>query len=103
MTKKIERSRIIRQLVTSGELALLYIYPFPYEDIFLAGVEELPSFTTYYGYNKDGRILRENLYNIEETPVLYMLNKEGVVLLKNASFEELKQFLKNDFKVHISL
>ncbi|GAB1252071.1 DUF5106 domain-containing protein [Porphyromonas miyakawae] len=103
MTKKIERSRIIRQLVTSGELALLYVYPFPYEDIFLSGVEELPSFTTYYGYNKDGRILRENLYNIEETPVLYMLNKEGVVLLKNASFEELEQFLKNDFKAHISL
>lgn len=48
-------------------------------------------------YDKNGTIFKKRLYDIQATPVIYLLDKSKKVILKDASVEELSKFFSFDY------
>lgn len=94
-TQQIEQSITIRRLVTNGSLVLLYLYPYEDEEGFRSGETEISSFTTYYGYNKDGAIGNNGLYTITQTPSIYLLDSKGIVMQKETSIKEIEEYFNS--------
>ena len=56
---------------------------------------ELPS-QWINAYDKKASITKKKLYDIQSTPVIYLLDKDKKILLKEASVEQLKQFFSTN-------
>lgn len=75
-----------------GILSVLAIYPDSDENEWLLKSSQMPQ-GWIVGWNKKGDIRSKTLYEIRATPTLYLLNKEKKVILKDATLEQIIQYL----------
>ena len=84
ISKALQNSEIISDLQSKGKLKILAIYPDENLDEWHKYYSELPS-SWINAYDKGCRIERENLYNTNAIPALYLLDKEKIVLVKDST------------------
>ena len=79
---------VIKEKIASGELAVLNIY---IDEQLKEWYEYMPIYpkSWYNGYDPDGLIRSDDLYNVRAIPSLYFLDKDKKVLLKDAPIEKL--------------
>lgn len=92
--EKILSSQVMKNLQKQGQLKVLSLYP----DQDLAEWKkynaELPDYWIN-GYDKNGIIKNNEVYDLKAIPSLYLLNDQKKVLMKDARFEEIEAFLSN--------
>lgn len=75
-----------------GRLNLLYIYVEEDIEAFKRSLSTLPE-QAVPGINEDLSVINTPLYDLKDSPTLYLLDAKGYVLLKDASVEEISRFL----------
>lgn len=94
ITKAMKESEIISKMVRNGKLKVLAIYPDEQLDEWLKHRADMPN-EWINGYDKGQLIDRENLYNVNAIPALYLLDKQKVVLVKDSiNVGEIEEILK---------
>lgn len=84
ITEALKRSPIINDLLHKGGLKIVAIYPDENLNEWHKHYADIPS-AWINGYDKGCRISRENLYNTNAIPALYLLDKNKVVLVKDST------------------
>ena len=83
ITNALKQSQIIAELQRKGRLKIVAIYPDENLDDWHKHYADIPS-EWINSYDKGCLIGRENLYNINAIPALYLLDKEKTVLIKDS-------------------
>ena len=83
ITKAMRESAIITQMMRSGRLKIVAIYPDEQLDEWRKHRADFPS-EWINGYDKGTLIDREKLYNVNAIPAIYLLDKQKVVLVKDS-------------------
>ncbi len=84
ITEALKQSVIITELQRAGRLKVLAIYPDENLDEWYKHLADMPS-EWINGYDRGCRIERENLYNVNAIPALYLLDKDKIVLVKDST------------------
>lgn len=92
--EELRYSSKIAEMIDRKELLLLTVYPENEVDLWRSFAKSLPD-TWMNGYNEPQTILEEHLYDLKATPVLYLLDAEKKVLLKETSVHRVEEFLLN--------
>jgi len=92
--EKILSSEIMKKLQKEGSLKVLTLYPDKDLAEWKKYYSELPDFWIN-GYDKNGIIKDNEVYDLKAIPSLYLLNDQKIVLMKDARFEEIEAFLSN--------
>ncbi len=87
-----ENSELFSMLVLDGTLKILSIYPDPTLDVWRNA--KYPSMMID-SYDKKLSITKEELYDLKAIPTLYLLDKDKMVLLKDATVEKIEKLLTN--------
>ena len=89
-----KESKLLTDLTTRGAVKVLTVYPD--EDVEL-WKERLPEMAKEWvnAYDRDQVITHELLYNLSSMPSFYLLDKDKQVLLKDADWGKVLDFLKN--------
>lgn len=74
--------------INKGKLNLLYIYPYDDVKSFNSSLPHLPR-GAVAGINSSGTIINTPLYDLKLSPTIYLLDMQGVVVLKDCSPQEL--------------
>ncbi|WP_442590761.1 DUF5106 domain-containing protein [Pedobacter sp. AW31-3R] len=82
-----------QQLVEKGNLNVLAIYAMGDRNIWKAYQSHIPA-TWTNGLDKNRQILNQGLYEIRASPTLFLLDKDKVVLLKDADLGQVTSFFK---------
>ena len=84
----------IGQMIAGGALAIVNVYIDEEVDKWR---EYAPGYPADWlcGYNADGRIREENLYNVRAIPSLYLLDEGKHILMKDAPTERVISYLQN--------
>ena len=93
--KALKQSPTISQAIAQHKVKVLSLYP----DIDLAEWQKhLSDFPSDWinGYDKKQMIDQKNLYDLKAIPTLYLLDKDKTVLLKDATAEEIEEYLKKN-------
>lgn len=85
-------STLISQLITDKKLKIIAVYPDEELDEWEKHRSEFPDEWTN-GYDKSLDIKNKNLYDLKAIPTLYLLDKNKIVLLKDATFGVIEQYL----------
>lgn len=81
--------------VESKHMSVLAIYTEGDKDIWQAGFSAIPpAWTNGFDY---GKIKEQALYDLKAMPSLYLLDNQKRVILKDASYEEIKAYLIQSF------
>lgn len=86
------RSNVINQLINSGKLRLLSVYP-DNEITEWKKNSHLFSASWINVYDKGAIIKTKELYDLRAIPTLYLLDRKKKVLLKDAPFEYIESYL----------
>ena len=93
ISEALKASQLISDLQSEGKLKILAIYPDENLDEWYKHHSDIPS-SWINGYDKGCHIERENLYNINAIPALYLLDKQKMVLVKDSTnVAEIEQIL----------
>lgn len=84
ITQALKQSQLISALIKEGRLKILAIYPDENLEDWHKHYDDMPK-EWINSYDKGCLIGRENLYNIEAIPALYLLNKDKIVLVKDST------------------
>jgi len=84
----------IKQQVSSGKLAVVNLYIDLERDKWKEMAKDYPK-SWLNGYDQDYKIRQDLTYNIRAIPSLYILDKEKVVLMKDAPVEKVIPYLEN--------
>lgn len=90
--EQLEQAPIIAESIGAGRLGVLVIYLQSSEEQFMQATSNLPS---HYeaGYDAEDKIMSAQLYDIKASPTIYLLERGGKVLLKDATRERIIQYL----------
>ncbi len=93
MIKALKRSPSICRAIAQKRMKLLSIYP---DMDLVEWRRHLTDFPTEWinGYDKGQSIEQKNLYDLKAIPTLYLLDREKVVLLKDATAEAVEEYLE---------
>lgn len=80
------------EMQQKGILRVLAVYPDENKGEWLLKSSQMPH-GWIVGWNKQGDIRSETLYEIRATPTLYLLDKQKKVILKDATVEQVVQYL----------
>ncbi len=80
-------SPLVAELVRSGRLSVLALYPDEDLTAWRVHAADFPS-EWIYAYDATQRISRERLYDLRAIPSLYLLDREKRVILKDACFAQ---------------
>ena len=95
ITEGLKGSAIINQLQKERRLKVLAIYPDENLDEWNKHYADLPS-EWINGYDRGCHIERENLYNVNAIPALYLLDKNKIVRVKDSTnIAEIEHALRN--------
>lgn len=83
----------IMMMTDAGTLAVVAIYAEGKRDVWNAHKAELPAGWTV-GYDLSG-IYKHTLYDLKAMPTLYVLDKNKIVLIKDANLRQIQGFLKD--------
>lgn len=86
------------EMQEKGILRVLAVYPDEEENEWLVNSSHMPR-GWIVGWNKQGDIRGNTLYEIRATPTMYLLDKQKKVLLKDASMEQLIQYLATNIQM----
>jgi hypothetical protein len=92
--KLIEKSETIDKLISGMHIKVLSVYPDKDLRKWKESKGTIPS-SWIAAYDKGTVIKLKNLYDIRATPTMYLLDKDKRVLLKDATFEQIEQYLKH--------
>lgn len=93
ITEGLKQSKIINELQQEGRLKILAIYPDENLDEWHKHHSDIPK-EWINAYDKGCHIERENLYNVNAIPALYLLDKEKCVLVKDSiDIQEIESIL----------
>ena len=84
ISEQMKQSQIISNLLRNGKLKIVAIYPDENLEEWNKHYSEIPS-TWINGYDRGCHIERENLYNVNAIPALYLLDKDKIVLVKDST------------------
>lgn len=88
-------SAVINDLLNKGELKLLAFYPDKDLSVWNRHQADYPS-SWINGHDSRGEMVKDKeIYDLKAIPSLYLLNKDKIVLLKDARFEEVENYLEN--------
>ena len=93
--KALKQSPTVSQAIAQHKVKVLSLYP----DIDLAEWQKhLSDFPSDWinGYDKKQMIDQKNLYDLKAIPTLYLLDKDKTVLLKDATAEEIEEYLQKN-------
>lgn len=97
ITEGMKHSQIIEYLLSRKHLTILCVYPDEELDEWEKHRSDFPS-DWINGYDK-GTVMRDkDLYDLKAIPSLYLLDKDKNVLLKDATFTQLEQYLSNNLQ-----
>lgn len=85
-------STVVANLQRRGTLKILSLYPDKNLAVWYQHISEAPR-QWINAYDKDAVIETTALYDLKAIPTLYLLDKEKRVVLKDARFEEIEQWL----------
>ena len=74
-------------------LTILTVYPDEDLDEWLAYLPNMPA-TWVHGYDKGMRVSREKLYDIRAIPTIYLLDRDKMVILKDASVDDVEYYFR---------
>lgn len=83
---------LVLNLQKEGRLRILAVYPDDNKKEWLLNASKMPE-GWIIGWNKQGDIRSQQLYDIRATPTLYMLDKQKKVIVKDAPLEKIIQHL----------
>ncbi len=90
--EKISQSKVIRHYTEKGDLKILSVYPDSDPSLWKEYYSELPASWTN-SFDKGSFIKEKELYDLKAIPTLYLLDGSKTVLLRDASFEEIEEYL----------
>ena len=94
ISTQLKQSQIISNLLRNGKLKIVAIYPDENLEEWHKHYSDIPS-TWINGYDRGCHIERENLYNVNAIPALYLLDKDKIVLVKDSTnVGEIEQVLE---------
>lgn len=88
----IENDMQLQALVTNGQLTILAITPNAEYDEW---IEHTYPSNWIVGFDKDKNIYNKRLYDIQRLPCMYLLDEDKQVLLKEADYNRICQYLYN--------
>lgn len=83
----------LNHLLSQKKITILTVYPDGEVDDWKAHLPEL-SKDWINGYDKDMVLMYKKLYDLKAIPTLYLLDKQKVVLLKDATFDMIEEYLR---------
>lgn len=92
ITEGMKTSASIQHLLSEKELIILCIYPDEELDEWEKHLKDFPA-DWINGYDKGNIIKAQNLYDIKAIPSLYLLDKNKIVLLKDATLPDVENYL----------
>ena len=92
ISNALKGAQLISELQRKGRLKILAIYPDENLDEWHKHYSDIPS-SWINGYDRGCHIQRENLYNVNAIPALYLLDKEKIVLVKDSTNVEEIEFV----------
>ena len=87
-----KNSQVINKLISDKRLKILGVYPDEELEEWHKHRSEFPD-EWINGYDKNQTIKMKNLYDLKAIPTLYLLDKNKVVLLKDAPLQLVEQYL----------
>lgn len=90
--EKLKKATVIKQMIEQKRLTVLSIYPDEEPEEWRQHLNDFPK-EWINGYDKHFTIKEEQLYDLKAIPTLYLLNKEKIVLLKDASAQTIEEYL----------
>ncbi|MGM9760698.1 MAG: DUF5106 domain-containing protein [Parabacteroides sp.] len=87
LTRQLRGDAMIRTLLQEGRLKLLALYPGEEPEVWKKHLSEWPE-SWIRAYDASQQIVGEELYDLQSYPVLYLLDREKRVLLKEATYEQ---------------
>lgn len=94
LLRQLDEDEVIKKAVGEG-VQLLCIYPFENTEGWKQQLEEVPDFAII-GHNADSTISDESLYDLKAMPTLYLLDSDCKVILKDANYDEVRQYIINN-------
>jgi len=91
-------SKLLNELMAGKKLKILSIYPDGDEQQWRDHISEMPT-QWINGFDKGTVIKDEEVYDLRAIPSLYLLDKEKVVLLKDATYEQIEAFLYHNSRI----
>lgn len=85
------QSQRLKSALDKG-LEVVYIYPFGDKEEWRTTLSKMPSFGTV-GMDEAGTIVGESLYDLRATPSIYLLDKDGRVVLRDANIGLIEEYL----------
>lgn len=92
ITRKMESSFLINEFSKSNKLKILAVYPDEDLDAWKEHVSVMPK-DWINSYDKSVSLKNDEIYDLKAIPTLYLLNKEKKVLLKDATFQQIENYL----------
>lgn len=93
-TLELKQSSVIKGLMESKKVKILAVYPDEDVQAWKDHLGEMPT-DWILSYDKEVALKEKELYDLKAIPCLYLLNKEKVVVLKDAPFLQVEAFLYN--------
>ena len=95
--KDMDGNKLLQDMQNTGQLKVLAITP----DADIEDWEKHKYSAKWLtGFDKDGAIYRNRLYDIQRLPCIYLLDMNKQVLLKEADYSRLSAYLERHYAVH---
>ena len=94
-TAELKRSTAISEAVSSGKLKVLAVYLDEDIEIWKKHINDIPA-SWINGYDKTLSVRNNEIYDPKAIPTLYLLDKEKIVLLKDAIIGEIQTYLETN-------
>jgi hypothetical protein len=91
----IRASTLIQSLHRKGTRAILAVYPSDNQPVWQSQPDFIPE-NWMNGYDKEGKLKSEELYDLTKIPALYLLDKDKKVLLKEVDYATLERWLQRE-------
>ena len=92
ITSKIKNNPSINRMIEAGDLTVLSLYPDKQLDLWYKHAKDFPK-QWIVACDPVQAIDREQLYDLQAIPSLYLLDQDKTVLLKDAAYEQIEQRL----------
>ena len=92
ITRQMESSFLINEFSNNNKLKILAVYPDEDLNAWKEHISVMPK-DWINSYDKSVSLKNNEIYDLKAIPTLYLLNKEKKVLLKDATFQQIENYL----------
>lgn len=94
-TEQLKNAPVISSAVASGKVKVLAVYPDEKLEIWRNHLNDIPA-AWINGYDKEQVLRNTQTYDLKAIPTLYLLDKDKKVILKDAPFEVIQDYLSRN-------